>query len=55
MTIYQVLDEQNYIVNEYKLRDVALRCLKDMAAWFPDHSYHITELAIEVTTDEQPE
>jgi hypothetical protein len=55
MTIYQVLDEQNYIVNEYKLRDVALRCLKDMAAWFPDHSYHIKELAIEATTDEQPE
>ncbi len=44
MAIYQVLDETNYTLNEYQSYDMAVSFSQDLAAWFPDHSYHIETL-----------
>jgi hypothetical protein len=49
MIIYQVLDDKNYIVNEYQQREKAIRCSEEMAESFPDHCYRIEELIFEET------
>jgi hypothetical protein len=52
MVIYQVQDERNQTVGEYQNYDMALNFSQDLAAWFPDHSYHIEILDFEAA-DEQ--
>lgn len=47
MTIYQVVDEKNFTVDEYQHRDMALLFSEDMTAWFPEHFYHIEVLVFE--------
>jgi hypothetical protein len=49
MILYQVVDEKNYVVNEYQHRDMAIRCSEEMAESFPDHCYRIEELIFEET------
>jgi hypothetical protein len=47
MAIYQVLDETNFALNEYQSYDQAVSFSQDLAAWFPDHRYHIETLVFE--------
>jgi hypothetical protein len=44
MTIYQVLDENNYFLKEYQQREMALRCSEVLTELFPNHQYHVEEL-----------
>jgi hypothetical protein len=52
MVIYQVQDEQNRTVGEYQNYDMALSFSQDLAAWFPDHSYHIEALVFEAINEQ---
>jgi hypothetical protein len=47
MTIYQVVDEQNHPVAEYRHFDKALHSAEDMTLWFEDHYYHVETLEFE--------
>jgi len=49
MILYQVVDENNYIVNEYQKREMAIRCSEEMSDSFPDHCYRIEVLVFEET------
>jgi hypothetical protein len=44
MTIYQVLDENNYFLKQYQQREMALRCSEVLTELFPNHQYHVEEL-----------
>jgi hypothetical protein len=52
MAIYQVLDETNRTLNEYQNYDKALSFSQDLAAWFPDHRYHVETLEFEGATEQ---
>jgi hypothetical protein len=47
MTVYKVLDENNYFLKEYQQREIALRCSEVLNELFPNHQYHIEELICE--------
>jgi len=47
MILYQVLDDKNYVMNEYQQRDMAIRFSEEMAESFPDRCYRIKELIFE--------
>jgi hypothetical protein len=47
MTIYQVLDENNYFLKQFQEHDAAIKCSEVLTELFPNHQYHIEELVCE--------
>jgi len=50
MTLYHVVDENNFFLKEYQQLDMAVRCTEVLAELFPNHSYRVEELVFDEAT-----
>jgi len=54
MTLYQVVDENNLMTNEYQELGMAQCHLEIMKKLYPNHNYHINVLVFEEKTKAPP-
>jgi hypothetical protein len=50
MTLYHVVDENNFFLKEYQQLDMAVRCTEVLTELFPNHSYRVEELVFDEAT-----